>query len=419
MEINSSLTQAWWNKLSSPWKELIILNIELAEIYTKNGSVYSYGTLKHTYEVFTGKKFKAPSNPNVPAILNKLNLLESFYINEHYSQIIYNLTPLAKLHNLTTLDIEDDTIDISFFHNPIGLSNFTSSGQPAKQVDLSPISSLTNLTKLEVTDRISNIEYLSNLTNLETLYLTNYSTVDISPISNLTNLKHLTLNIDSCDLLPIKNLTKLERLIISDSDQDLSPLSSLSNLKSLKLQFTPFDLEPIQYLSNLELLNIDTSKPYLEQLNDLPPIYLPPINLSPITQLKNLKELHLHGNESALTPIASMNNLKFLYLSNNKSELGIINTMKELQILDLQNNKAETEPISKLIKRIIDNGGEVITDSIYDDVDLDDVDDTEAGGLWREMEDDNKLREEKLKEIEENLKQSIIDSFGHQDEITN
>jgi hypothetical protein len=192
----------------------------------------------------------------------------------------------------------------------------------------------------------------------------------------------------------------------------------LSNLKSLKLQFTPFDLEPIQYLSNLELLNIDTSKPYLEQLNDLPPIYLPPINLSPITQLKNLKELHLHGNESALTPIASMNNLKFLYLSNNKSELGIINTMKELQILDLQNNKAETEPISKLIKRIIDNGGEVITDSIYDDVDLDDVDDTEAGGLWREMEDDNKLREEKLKEIEENLKQSIIDSVGHQDEIT-
>lgn len=100
--------------------------------------------------------------------------------------------------------------------------------------DISPLSDLTNLKELYLFDNyISDITSLRKLTNLETLYLTRNPVVDISPLGNLINLKYLSL-----EDTPVNDFSVLSKLVdlrnglnlICTKFDDVSILLGLKNL---------------------------------------------------------------------------------------------------------------------------------------------------------------------------------------------
>ena len=106
--------------------------------------------------------------------------------------------------------------------------------------DLSPLANLTSLTTLEISSTrgaLSDLSPLANLTNLTELRLFINGISDLSPLANLTSLTELTLfrnNIE--DLGPLTNLVNLKRLSLSNNDiSDVTPLARLVNLRRLEL----------------------------------------------------------------------------------------------------------------------------------------------------------------------------------------
>ena len=122
-------------------------------------------------------------------------------------------------------------------------------------------SDVSNIQTLDLSDStVKDISALSNLTNLEYLDLFCADEVsDISCLKNLTKLKYLSLrDTDVTDITPLKNLMQLNHLELSWTDiSDISSLSNLTKLEYLDLSFSRVsDISALKNLSNLEYLNI-------------------------------------------------------------------------------------------------------------------------------------------------------------------
>jgi hypothetical protein len=106
--------------------------------------------------------------------------------------------------------------------------------------DMTPFAHLTNLTELKISYcSIDDLRPLKNLTKLISLEMHFTGISDISVLKGLTNLEHLNLaNNNISDISALENLTKLQYLYLSGNDiKDFSPLLNLTNLK-----FTDIDL---------------------------------------------------------------------------------------------------------------------------------------------------------------------------------
>ena len=106
--------------------------------------------------------------------------------------------------------------------------------------DLSPLANLTNLTTLEISSTrgsLSDLSPLANLTNLTELRLFINGISDLSSLANLTNLTELILFRNDIEALnPLKKLVNLEILSLSTNNiSDVTPLADLANLKRLEL----------------------------------------------------------------------------------------------------------------------------------------------------------------------------------------
>ena len=249
------------------------------------------------------------------------------------SSSLIDLSPLAGLTNLITLDLTD-----SF-----------------SLIDLSPLAGLTNLSTLNLDSctSLSDLSPLAGLTNLSSLNLRNgFKLIDLSPITGLTNLSDL--NLDSCtshiDLSPLADLTKLSDLNLIGTRGDLRHLANLSNLINLNLCYCSSlsDLSPLAGLTNLITLDFFSCS----SLSDLSPLaglknlsYLSLSScdslsdLSPLVGLTNLTtlDLCLCDSLSDLSPLAGLTNLSSLYLSSCKSliDLSPLSDLTNLTSLDL------------------------------------------------------------------------------------
>ena len=104
-----------------------------------------------------------------------------------------------------------------------------------KASDLTGLQYCVNLTWLYVDffAYISDLNPLSNLTNLQRLYLRLQEITDISPLSRLTNLTTLDLVAGNQinDITPLTGLTNLTTLLLDDNlSSDLQPLVSNAGL---------------------------------------------------------------------------------------------------------------------------------------------------------------------------------------------
>ena len=226
------------------------------------------------------------------------------------SSSLIDLSPLAGLTNLITLDLTD-----SF-----------------SLIDLSPLAGLTNLSTLNLDSctSLSDLSPLAGLTNLSSLNLRNgFKLIDLSPITGLTNLSDL--NLDSCtshiDLSPLADLTKLSDLNLIGTRGDLRHLANLSNLINLNLCYCSSlsDLSPLAGLTNLITLDFFSCS----SLSDL----------SPLAGLKNLSYLSLSSCDSLsdLSPLVGLTNLTTLdlCLCDSLSDLSPLAGLRNLSSLDL------------------------------------------------------------------------------------
>ena len=144
------------------------------------------------------------------------------------SNSIKDLSPLAELSNLTSLNFSQNNIS-----------------------DLSPLAELNNLTWLDVGgNNLSDLSPVAELINLTALRLWRNSIVDVSPVADLIHLTELNLHGNNiADLSPLAKLTSLTKLQLGhNSISDLSPLVTNTGLGSgdtVNVQHNPLSYHSI------------------------------------------------------------------------------------------------------------------------------------------------------------------------------
>ena len=204
---------------------------------------------------------------------------------------ITDLTRLEYAVNLTRLNLNAVWVDNEWHQNPIS--------------DVSPLAALTQLTSLNLNSTaVSDVYPLSGLTQLTELYLGGTAVSDVSPLAALTQLTRLNLNSTAVsDVSPLANLTQLTRLnLYGTAVSDVSPLAALTQLTSLRLDSTAVsDISPLAALTQLTELYLGSTA-----VSDV----------SPLAALTQLTELYLGGTAavSDVSPLAALTQLTRLYL---------------------------------------------------------------------------------------------------------
>ena len=237
-----------------------------------------------------------------------------------------NLTGLEKATNLTSLNLIGNFSDISALSGLTNLTTLTlrcwslvrNHGTPVTVLsDISALSGLTNLTTLNLSDNyISDISALSGLTKLTTLILNANKISNISALSRLTKLTTLSLGSHGAASLfgpTYEGQVSWIPLGVKNSISDISALSGLTKLTTLDLTNTGISnisaLSRLTKLTTLRLGNVagitslDGSY-HSDNLADLPVNSISDISV--LSELTNLKRLHLQGNSiSDISPLVS------------------------------------------------------------------------------------------------------------------
>lgn len=194
-----------------------------------------------------------------------------------------NVKQISRLVNLEILDhvmfSKDASYDVLV---PLGnlkklkklYLNHTASSNDEKHYNFSFLSELTDLEQVWISYHMSSkIPDLSQLKKLQELNIAFCKIDDISGLSNLKSLTSLDLTCDDLsDISPISGLTNLTELDLSGNPEikDLSPLAPLTKLERLNLQGIEINnVEPLLSLSNLKYCYLDFDKISKENLTNL------------------------------------------------------------------------------------------------------------------------------------------------------
>ncbi|ODV58380.1 leucine-rich repeat domain-containing protein [Ascoidea rubescens DSM 1968] len=224
------------------------------------------------------------------------------------------------------------------------LSKFTLNSQ-LSNFDNQLQSNFRNLTYLNLSNNLINDLSDFPLTNFPKLTSLNLSKNRLKTINGLNHLKNLKfLNLSSVNYYNF-NSRWLESLIIDN-------LSELSNLQSLDLSNNGIaEIKNLSSLSNLQYLNLSHNVlikniDNLSDLKNLQILKLVNTNISKIenlSNLSNLKILDLSSNLiSKLQNLNNLNNLSNLILKNNYIsiiDLSQILNLKKLEIIDISKSK--------------------------------------------------------------------------------
>lgn len=227
----------------------------------------------------------------------KVNKMQSMTILRADDTFIKSLSGLEYATNLNYLKITvDESTDLTPLSKLTKLTTIDTYG--SKLTDYKPLEGLKQLESLRIgstldESKITDINFLKNLTNLTSIDLFNNKINNIEPLKNLTNLKSLNLSQNEIlDITSLTNLTKLTELYLStNSIENLEPLTKLINLTKLNLSTNSIaNLEPLTNLTNLTNLNLFR--------NNI-------TNVEALSKLINLKELDISYNKQLtdITPV--------------------------------------------------------------------------------------------------------------------
>ena len=206
--------------------------------------------------------------------------------------------------------------------------------------DLSPIAGLQDLITLDIGDNsVSDLSPLAGLKNLDSINVTGNKISDLSPLEGLESLEEfLSWNNLFSDLSPLVKLTEmsLQKIDICGGDPDISVLKDAKNLKELYLRscnVSDTDLAALAGLTNLTHLSIAENR----NLSDL----------SHLAGLTNLTWLDLRTcSISDVSALSGLTNLKWVNLArNNISDFSPLDGLPELTtMIDFLNPGASVRP---------------------------------------------------------------------------
>lgn len=255
--------------------------------------------------------------------------------------------------------------------------------------DINPLAKLDQLTLLDLgNNQVSNLDALVGLTQMQHLYLDNNLLNDtpstppffqfppvLSPLSNMPNLEWVFLGWNGIiDLSPLSESSQLKGVCAQYNQiTDISNALDWPHLVALEIGGNPIlDLNPLAALTGLLILSAQelslTSIDFLEPLNSLEWLRLDGNSIgeiSVVSNFNNLLGLNLTGNTpSDFTPIGSLSNLNTLYLTNTQlgggdnvtsnldenEDLNFLSGSTGLQHLKLNSNFIQNiSPISALV----------------------------------------------------------------------
>ncbi len=108
-----------------------------------------------------------------------------------------------------------------------------------------------------VNTKINDVNFLSHMTNIDHLTMTDAGITDISPLKNLNNVIQLNLRGNEIsDISVLQGKDTLEILNLQHNNvSDVSPLAGLARVHDLVLSFNPaYDLEPLEMMPSLRTL---------------------------------------------------------------------------------------------------------------------------------------------------------------------
>ena len=250
---------------------------------------------------------------------------------------ITNIAPLAKLENLTELDMRD-----------------------CKVADLTPLAKLTKLKRVEIDAKMANLDWMSNLTNLTYVSLRSDVLTSLNGLPNLPKLTMLSIShAKPDDLSPIVRACpalKTLRLHYTKMPNDLSELTKLANLKELDFYgATVPDFSALAKCPMLKKIMYYATKGAdystlgkLTQVEDLHGGLTQLKDISWIANLPNLKRFTMFAEfVKDYSPLATTK-LDYLKIWSMKEpvdlvHVGKISTLKELEITGLENAKGSKE----------------------------------------------------------------------------
>lgn len=212
----------------------------------------------------------------------------------------------------------------------LNIEKLTFFDKDEKMTNVPDLSPLQNLLEFHIGNKckFENIDNIKTCRNIEYLSIFNSEIDNIEFVSFLHNLKRLelfTTKVSNFDCL--MNLVNLEYLAFtkhfSDTEirvTDLSPITDLTNLKVLHVSQDIKNLEPVSKLINLEEFSYRQieSFEYLRNLKNLKKIFVMFDNKSTVSDLSPLSELskleHLDISFSKITNLIPIYNLKNLKL---------------------------------------------------------------------------------------------------------
>jgi internalin A len=280
------------------------------------------------------------SKVDISALAELRNLT---YLKIQSRSIIEDLSPIATLDNLTTLEL---SIDRAWTYDP--------------PLDILPLESLRNLTSLTIISddfKSLNISLSPKLVSLSITVEKGPVTFDLGSLVDCTNLKELKLKCAIKGTDTFSALTRLQSLDLSDNDIiDISHLSKCKNISILNLGNNSIsDITSLSSLPNLDTLNLQNNK-----ITDI----------SPVSLLTKLSSLDLQNNQiPEISSLASLTNLKILKLSHNLIEdVSALVFLKNLSSIWLGANKVKNiTSLSKLpnLREVLLDGNPI--DNVYID----------------------------------------------------
>lgn len=183
-----------------------------------------------------------------------------------------NLKPLARMRNLTDLDLGySDVQDITPLARLTRLQELRLASTKVESLDA--LRTLTRLQELNLSDTpISNIASLAKMRHLEILDLSHTAVSDLEPLRQLHRLEQLLLrDTDVEDVTPLFSLRKLRDLDLGNTEvEDIKPLSNLVKLKCLHLENSQVhDVSTLSGLSHLGMLYLEHAPVFLRTLKEL------------------------------------------------------------------------------------------------------------------------------------------------------
>lgn len=241
----SPIDSTWWNGLSDQWKNIFLINQNLAKhgvnIYDiqkgyvnrlnkgeetsqneLNTSLYDIqrdNSFSLSYWDFYARAVRENHLQKTDSIdLAALALLETVYMVNGPS----DLSPLKKIRHLKVLIVNYGGMP---YNVPL----------KEESLDLEPLKALYELRVLHCSSSpVASLKPIKNLVQLEDLELDNTKITSLEPLKKLVNLKRLSFGSQINSTKQISHLAKLEELYVKGC-RSVSSISRLRNLKKLSI----------------------------------------------------------------------------------------------------------------------------------------------------------------------------------------